>query len=300
MLLPEGLIPASYTPFTSDYKLDTKVLLERLESVTDGSTGLHGPTNHGEMCELTFDEWKQWIDVMLDVCKRHNLHSWSFLGTESFEKTIPYAEHAISAGTSGIILHAPYKVKYSVEAAYQYVKAFAEEFSETPIIFYPNFNTGDPTSPELVARLSELPNIVGVKMTRLFNIEQAGEVYRMTRNNPKFRIVTGSLLNLYPLRGLEIKASFSPQSNYVHDWSLKLWKALQEKDWETSDIWYDKINKLHYAFCHPGGYVHTYAAEKAAMEMIGKPVGTLRRPGLPATEEQKAVVRKALVEAGLL
>lgn len=300
MLLPEGLIPCSYSPFTADNKLDLKVLRERLESVVKGSTGLHGPANHSEMVSLDFEEWKQWTDVMIDVSVKNNLKTWSFFGTESFEKTMPYAEYALKAGADGFILHPPYKVKYSAEAAYLYVRDVAKEYPDTPIIFYPNFNIDNPTDPYLAAKLAEIPNIVGLKLTRIFNIEQVSELYSLTREIEHFRFVTGSLLNMYALRGLDITASFSGQSNYIHEWSLELWNALQSKDWQAADIWYAKIAKLHRAFGRPGGYVHTYAGEKAAMTLLGKPVGNLRRPGLPVTEEQLAVIRKALKDAGLI
>jgi len=300
MLLPEGLIPCSYSPWTADNKLDLKVLRERLESVVEGSTGLHGPANHSEMVLLTFDEWKQWTDVMIDIAGKYQLKTWSFFGTESYEKTMPYAEYALKSGADGFILHPPYKIKYSAEAAYQYISDFSKEFSDTPIIFYPNFNIDNPTDPYLAAKLAEIPNIVGLKLTRIFNIEQVSELYSMTRNNEHFRFVTGSLLNMYSLRGLDITASFSGQSNYTHEWSLELWKALQSKDWQAADIWYEKIAKLHRAFGRPGGHIHLYAGEKAAMSFLGKPVGNLRRPGLPVTEEQLVVIRKALEDAGLI
>jgi dihydrodipicolinate synthase/N-acetylneuraminate lyase len=78
VLLPEGLIPCSYSPFTKDGKLDAKVLEARLESVLEGSSGLHGPANHSEMCALTFDEWKLWIDVMVSVAKKAKIKTWAF------------------------------------------------------------------------------------------------------------------------------------------------------------------------------------------------------------------------------
>ena len=105
---------------------------------------------------------------------------------------------------------------------------------------------------------------------------------------------------MYALRGLGLTSSFSAQSNYIHEWALELWQALQDKDWEKSDYWYDKIAKLHRAFNHPGGYLHKYAGEKAAMQMLGKNVGTLRKPQLEPTDQQKEIVRQALIEAGLL
>jgi 4-hydroxy-tetrahydrodipicolinate synthase len=300
LLLPEGLIPCSYSPFTNDYRLDEKVLHERLESVVKGSSGLHGPANHSEMALLTFDEWKVWVDVMVDVAKKAKIKTWAFFGTESFEKTIPYGEYALKAGADGFILHPPYKVKYSQEAAYLYYRDFAKEFPTTPIWFYPNFATENPTDPYLAAKIAEIPNIVGMKLTRIFNIEQAAEVFSLTRNIDHFRLVTGSLINMYALRGLGIKSSLSAQSNYVHEWSLQLWQALQAGDWKTADIWYKKIAKLHRALNHPGGHLHAYAGEKAAMALLGKPVGPPRRPCLPASEQQVAFIRKTLEEVGLI
>lgn len=299
MLIPYGLIPGSYSPFIND-KLDTALLRERLEAVTKGATGLHGPANHSEMCMLTFDEWKAWIDTMVSVAREHNINAWAFLGAESLAKTVPYIEYALEAGCNGIILHPPYKVEYSQEAAYLYYKEICERYPEVPFVIYPNFSCPDPQSPYLVARIAQLPNIVGVKMTRRFNIEQAGEIYSLTRKNPHFNITTGSLINMYALRGLGLTSSFSAQSNYIHEWALELWNALQDKDWERSDEWYDKIAKLHRAFNHPGGYLHKYAGEKAAMQMLGKNVGSLRKPQLGPTEVQMEVIRKALIESGLL
>lgn len=300
MLLPQGLIPCSYSPFTRDNHLDVDVLRERLDSVVEGATGLHGPAHHSEMLTLSFEEWQQWTDVMIDVAGKNNLKTWSFFGTESFEKTVPYAEYAQKAGADGFILHPPYKIKYSAEAAYQYILDFANKYPNTPIIFYPTFQMDVPTDPYLAAKLAKIPNVVGLKLTRVFNIEQASELYSLTRNTENFRLVTGSLLNQYALRGLGITASFSPQSNYVHGWALELWKALQSKNWRAADTWYEKIAKLHRAFNHPGGFIHEYAGEKAAMALLGRSVGNPRRPGLPVTEEQLKVIQKALEDAGLI
>lgn len=300
MLMPEGLIPGSYSPFTEDEKLDIDTLRERLESVVPGSNGLHGPANHSEMCMLTFEEWKAWTDTMMEVAKPHGLQTWSFAGAESLMKTIPYIEYALKVGADGIILHPPYKVDYSQDAAFEYFRKVTEIYPDTPFLLYPNFNCPDAQSPYLANRIAQLTNVVGLKMTRRYNIEQAGEIYSLTRNNPHFNIVTGSLINAYALRGFDLKASFSAQSNYKHDWAVKLWEAMQAKNWEEADYWYDKIALLHRALNHPGGYLHKYAGEKAAMAMLGKSVGGLRSPSLPATEAQKEIIHKALVDAGLI
>src|SRR5258706_11038768 len=118
MLLPEGLLPGAYTPFTADYRLDEKVLSEQLQAVIAGSGGLHGPAGHSEFASLTFDEWKVWVDVLIDVAHGAKIKAWPFMGAESFEKTVPYIEYAVKAGADGVFVIAPYFNLYSQEAAY--------------------------------------------------------------------------------------------------------------------------------------------------------------------------------------
>ena len=84
MLMPEGLNPGSYTPFTADNRLNEKVLASELQLVVKGSGGLHGPAGHSEFASLTFDEWKVWTDVLVDVAHANKIKAWSFLGAESF------------------------------------------------------------------------------------------------------------------------------------------------------------------------------------------------------------------------
>jgi hypothetical protein len=116
VILPEGLNPGSYTPFGADNKLDQKALARELKLVTPGSSGLHGPAGHSEFASLTFEEWRGWTDVLVDVAHGAGVKAWSFLGAESFEKTAPYIEYAIKAGADGVWLIAPYFNLYSQEA----------------------------------------------------------------------------------------------------------------------------------------------------------------------------------------
>jgi hypothetical protein len=53
MLMPVGLNPGSYSPFTADNKLDAKALERELKLVAPGSGGLHGPAGHSEFASLT-------------------------------------------------------------------------------------------------------------------------------------------------------------------------------------------------------------------------------------------------------
>src|SRR5579872_7236684 len=164
MLMPAGLNPGSYTPFTADNRLNDEVLADELQRVVRGAGGLHGPAGHSEFASLTFDEWKVWADVLIDVAHGAKIKAWPFLGAESFEKTLPYMEHALKAGADGVFVIAPYFNLYSQEAGYCYYRDLASEFSNTPIVFYPSHQTGNHFTPQTIAKIAELPNVVGMKL----------------------------------------------------------------------------------------------------------------------------------------
>jgi 4-hydroxy-tetrahydrodipicolinate synthase len=302
LLMPEGLNPGSYTPYKADGSLNEKMLADELQRVVKGSGGLHGPAGHSEFASLTFDEWKVWCDVLVDVAHRNKIKAWVFLGAESFEKTVPYGNYAKKAGADGFWVIAPYFNLYSQEAAFQYYRDFAAEFPDTPIVFYPSHQTGNHFTPQTIARIAELPNIVGMKLNGDAPYDEVSKTILLTKDIENFRWVTGGLNVLYPLmKGVDVRASCSPMSNFVHDWSLNLWKAYQERDWVGLEKWQKKIARIQSILNVAGDrHIGARAGHKAALKLLGHDVGLPRRPGIPASEEHVARIRKVFQEEGLL
>jgi 4-hydroxy-tetrahydrodipicolinate synthase len=302
MIMPEGLNPGSYTPFTRDNKLDQKALERELQLVTRGAGGLHGPAGHSEFASLTFDEWKGWTDVLIDVAHRAGIKAWSFLGTESYEKTLPYIDYAVKAGADGIWLIAPYFNLYSQEAGYNYYRDIAAAYPDLPIVFYPSHQTGNHFTPQTIARISELPNIVGMKLNGDASYDEFSKTILLTKDNPKFRWVAGGLNVLYPLtKGIGFKASCSPMSNFAHEDSLAMWEAYQRQDWPEVEKRQKKIARIAAVLNVTGDrHVGGRAGHKAALGLLGRPVGEPRRPAVPASAEHIARIRKVFEEEGLL
>jgi 4-hydroxy-tetrahydrodipicolinate synthase len=302
MLKPEGLNPGSYTPFKADGSLNEKVLAEQLQLVTRGSSGLHGPAGHSEFASLTLDEWRAWCDVIVDVAHAAGIKAWPFLGQESFEKTAIQMRYAIDAGADGVFVIMPYFNLYSQEAGYQYYVDLAAEFPDTPIVFYPSHQTGNHFTPATIARIAALPNVVGMKLNGDASYDEVSKTILLTKDIEPFQWVAGGLNVLNPLmRGVDIKASCSPMSNFAHDWSLNLWAAYQAKDWDTVEHWQTKIAKIAAVMNVTGDrHVGARAGHKAALALLGRPVGLPRRPGMPATEDHIARIRKVFEEEGLI
>lgn len=301
MLLPQGLNPGSYTPFTHDNKLNEKVLYEELERVTPGSGGLHGPAGHSEFSSLTFDEWKAWTDIMVEVAHKANIPAWSFLGTESFEKTLPYADYALKAGADGFFLINPYFNRYSQDAAYLYYRDFAKAYSDTPIVFYPSKQGGTHIEPATIARIAELPNIVGMKLSPDNSFEEIVKILALTKGKPDFKLIAGNLTMLYPmLAHVDFASSCSSMSNFSHEWSLNLWRAYKAQDWAAAEMWTQKLSRTFFVLSTGHRHEGARAGHKAALELLGRKMGPPRRPGLPAGEEHISRIRKVFEEEGLL
>ncbi|MBC2666642.1 dihydrodipicolinate synthase family protein [Novosphingobium flavum] len=299
MLLPEGLNPGAYTPFDRNGRLNQKQLAEELRLVTRGVGGLHGPSTHAEYVSLTLSDWKAWAETVIDVAQGAGVKAWPFLGSESFEKTLEQATHAMKLGADGIFVMAPYFNKYSQESAFEYYRDIASTFSDTPIVIYPSHMTGNHFSPATIARIAALPNIVGIKMAPDNEFADTAKIVLSAETNPSFNPVAGGLLQLYPLmKGVDIKASCSALSNFAHDWSLNLWTAYLAKDWPTVRKWHLKLARIAAVLSSgPGGGAQ--AGHKAAIRLLGRDVGEMRRPGLPATDEHVARIRKVFEEEGL-
>jgi 4-hydroxy-tetrahydrodipicolinate synthase len=302
MLLPEGLNPGSYSPFTADGRLNQKVLANELQRVVKGSGGLHGPAGHSEFASLTFDEWKVWIETLVDVAHAGKIAAWPFMGAESFEKTVPYIEHALKAGADGIFLIAPYFNLYSQEAAFAYFRDITAEFPDTPFVFYPSHQTGNHFTPQTIGRIAQLPNVVGMKLNGDASYDEFGKTVLLTKDLPSFRWIAGGLNVLYPLaKGLDFKASCSAMSNFDHETSLKFWQAYKDQDWPTLEACQQKIARIASVLNVTGDrHVGARAGHKAGLNLLGRDVGLPRRPGLPASEEHIARIRQVFEQEGLL
>ena len=132
--------------------------------------------------------------------------------------------------------------------------------------------------------------------------DEVSKIILLTKDIPNFRWVTGGLNVLYPLmKGVDIKSSCSPMSNFAHEWSLNMWHAYLAQDWPAVEKWQKKIARIAAVLNVTGDrHVGARAGHKAALALLGRPVGLPRRPAIPASEEHIARIKKVFQEEGLI
>jgi 4-hydroxy-2-oxoglutarate aldolase len=210
-----GVMPPITTPFENG-----DVALGRLREnfAKWNKTGLSGYLVLGSNGESVYLSEKEKLSV-LEVSREAIPASMAMLvgtGLESTQETIRFTNQAAQLGGDYALVVTPsyYKGAMKPQILYEHFIAVAEA-SEIGILIYnvPKF-TGINMEPELVARLSGHPNIVGVKDSS-GNIGQLSEIVHLSEEG--FAVFVGSAPVLFPalcvgaVGGILAAANVAPQ-----------------------------------------------------------------------------------------
>lgn len=158
-----GSLVALVTPMQADGTVDIdglRSLVEwHIEQKTDGIVVL-GTT--GEAPTLTPGEQKLIIQETI-IQARNRIPIIAGTGTNSTAATIQKTKEAMALGVDACLVVAPYYNKPMQEGVYLHFKAIAEAAAIPIIIYNHPGRTGFDIKSETVARLSTIPNIVGLK-----------------------------------------------------------------------------------------------------------------------------------------
>lgn len=290
-----GIFPPIPTPFDAAGELDLKALARNFERwnryplagyVVLGSNGEFPYLSEAE--KLTYFE----------AARKHIPQGKLFMaGTacESTHSTIALTREAASLGADVAILITPsyYKSRMDAAGLSHYFQSVADA-SPIPVSMY-NMpaNTNVDMAADLIVKLSQHPNIVGLKDSG-GNLAKLGEVVRGAR--PGFQVLAGSAGFLYPalcvgaVGGVLALANIAPQPccdivSYFNHGKHEDARELQLRMIAPNTA-------VTARFGVPG--------LKAALDMLGYYGGNPRSPMLPLPDGQKETLRSILVEAGIL
>jgi 4-hydroxy-tetrahydrodipicolinate synthase len=188
---------------------------------------------------------------------------------------------------------APYYNKPTQEGLYQHFKAIAES-TDLPVILYnvPG-RTASNIEPATVGRLSQIPNIVGIKEAS-GSIVQQMEVLRAVE--PGFRVLSGDDTFTFPLMALGGQGVICTTSNQIPAEMTKLTHLLLEGK-------YDHARKLHFQLLPlmQANFLETNPGPvKAGLAMMGLIEEVYRLPMVPMKPENRAKLERVLAAQELL
>src|SRR5215470_1969692 len=287
-----GSFTALVTPFSKDGELDEKAFRGLVAwQIAEGTNGLVPVGTTGESPTLSHEEHKRVVEWCVDEAKGR-VPVVAGAGSNSTQEAIDLAHHAEQAGADAVLVVTPYYNKPTQEGLYQHFKAVSEAIG-IPIIMYniPGRSVID-MSVDTMKRLFELKNIAGVKDATASMVRVSQQRQEMGAG---FNQLSGEDATALGFMAHGGHGCISVTANVAPRLCAEFQGACLKGDFAAALKLQDKLMPLHNAL-----FIETNPAPaKYALSVLGKCAETVRLPMVPLADKSKAVVREAMVHAGL-
>ena len=298
-----GIWAAALNPFHADLSLDEAGLRANIRHWIDdlGIAGLFIAGKQGEFFSMSLEERKRNFEIAVEECdgRAGTIMSAS---DQNFDTVLDLARHAQNLGADYVVVHAPVLHFNSDpdETVFEYYKALCDRL-EIGIAMWSHPDSGYLMSPELCARVAELPNIVAIK----YSVPREMYVRLSHMVGDRIHVSTASeeawLDNIEEL-GWRLYLCSSPpyllQTSADRRMAEYTRLAFEGKFAEARRV-RDSLEPVRRAFreTKPGGKPHAHS--KYWQERLGQAGGPVRPPLLSLTGEEKARIRAAFDGCGL-
>jgi 4-hydroxy-tetrahydrodipicolinate synthase len=288
----KGVGTALVTPFTRDLAIDEPALRRLVEyQIAGGVDFLIPGGTTGESATLSEDELLRVAEIVLKTAAGR-VPVIAGAGGNDTAKVIKLAKNYEKLGVQGLLSVTPYYNKPTQAGLEAHYRAIAEA-TELPIILYnvpPRTNVN--LLPETVARLAELPNVVGLKEAS-GDISQIAEV--LARVPSGFRVFSGDDALILPVVALGGVGVISVVSNELPGVIAELVTAARSGELAHARALSRRLLpliKANFAETNP-------APAKAALALLGLIEENLRLPLVPVHPTTRERLRVLLNEFGV-
>ncbi len=287
-----GSYTVMVTPFADDCRLDEARLRGFVDwQIKEGVQGLIPLGSTGEFLSLTREERHMVASTVINEAKGRVP---VLVGTaaEWTDEAVSLSKEAEALGADGVMVVPPYYSSPTEDELFVHYRKIAEAIS-IPVMVYNNPNTANvDLKASFVARLAEIDNISYIK-------ESSGDVTRTTEIirlcGDRMTVFAG----YHPWESYLVGAQgyVSVFSNIAPALSTELFKVtVDQANPNAGRDLYFRILSLLEAL---SGDLYV-SATKAALGLIGRPVGPPRPPRLPLPAGKIASLKPVLASLGLL
>ena len=289
----QGSLVALITPMNQDGSIHYEQLRDLIDwHIESGTDGIVAVGTTGESATLSVEEH---LSVIEETVKHVNKRVPVIAGTGANNtlEAIALSQAAEKAGADFTLSVVPYYNKPSQEGIYQHFKTIAEATSIPMIIYNVPGRTVVSMTNDTILRLSEIPNIVGVK-------EASGNVgsnIELINRAPEgFAVLSGDDHTALPFMLCGGHGVVTVAANAAPKLFADMCRAALQGDIALARKLNDRLIPIYDTmFCEPSP-----AAPKWAVSALGKCEPHVRLPLVPLTENGQAKVRAALKASGQL
>jgi 4-hydroxy-tetrahydrodipicolinate synthase len=289
-----GIIPPVATPMKANEDLDLPRLRWFLDHLID--SGVHGIFVLGTNSEFyALDEAEKQAVIATTV--EHvagRVPVYAGTGAESTREAVRLTKMAEREQVQGVSVITPYFVMPSQQEIFDHYRRVAES-TALPVVLYNNPSTcgGLKIDVETVARLAEIPNILGVKDSS-GDLQNTCEYIRAVP--PRFSVMMGRDTLIFHALISGAKGAVPATGNIAPRLLVEIFETFARGDLAGSLAAQRRLNPVRLALTlgtAPGGV-------KAALDVLGLSIGPSRAPVSALSADKLQKMRAALKLAGLI
>ena len=287
-----GIMPPIPTPFHEDYSINEEALRGLVEHLVVGGVHAIIPTGStGEFARLSMEERKRVLEICLDQVQGR-IPVIAGTAAPGTREVIELSRHAEEAGAKGLQIVTPFYGKPNEDELYEHYRLVAESVG-IPVLIYNNPGTsGIDMDPKLIARLSEVQNIDGVKEAT-GDSRRVRQVLSLARDG--FTVHAGTDDICLEAFLLGAKGWVSGAANLIPRQCVELYDlAVVKGDFRAAKQAFDKIADLC-DFVETTAFVQNI---KAGLQILGLDAGPPRPPLLPLGQEGRSEIKSMLDQLG--
>ena len=287
------LLTAMVTPFLDNGEVDyAEVKRLAVHLIENGNDSILVCGTTAETPTLTHEEKVNIVKTVKEaVGERAKIVVGT--GTNCTRTTIEATKEMEALGADGILVVEPYYNKPSQEGMYQHFKAVAEATSLPIILYNIPGRCGVNMTPELIARLAQIPNIVAVKEAG-GSVEQVSKIRTLVPDD--FVIYSGDDSLTLPMMSVGAYGVISVAAHVAGKEIRAMIDAYVAGNVAEAAQWHKKLYPIFKSLFITANPVPV----KYALSQVGFGNGKVRLPLVEANDREKAIVFQTMKDLHLV
>ena len=290
-----GVFPPIPTPFKANGEVAYDALAANIHLWNDFDlSGYVVLGSNGESVYLDEEESLRILDTAREAIPSEKAMI-AGTGRESTRETVRFTVQAAAAGADAALVLTPnyFDGKMTSDALISHYTAVAFG-SPIPVALYnvPKFTHVDMDA-DTIARLSKVPNIIGIKDSS-GNIAKLGDIVRLA--GPKFQVLVGTASAFFAGLALGAVGGVLALANVAPRQAVEIYRLHGAARWDEAAELQRRMLPVNAAVTARFGI----AGLKAGLDMLGFYGGPVRSPLQPLQDADVEALRTVLRDGGLL
>ncbi len=283
----KGTFTVTVTPFSADGRhIDEEVLRRFVDwQISNGVHGLIPVASTGEFLSLSDVERRRVAEIVIEQANGR-VPVLVGTGAENTWDVVRYSREAERLGADGVLIIPPFYSTPTEDELFEHYQIIGASIS-VPIMLYNNPATSNVDMlPPFVARLSEIDNVSYIKESTL----DATRIRDIIRLSDGRMSVFGGIMGYESFMNGAVGWTAVGCNLMPREFADMYRLCIEVRDIGAASILYERIKPV----IDLVGQDRYVGATKAALALMGLPVGSPRPPRLPANGETLAWVQRVV------